>query len=62
MYALQVIGNRGSHLCLNTNMSFTTASKAIKILVLLGIVIEYTKQHRKRIFVYNEYLQILNKS
>lgn len=42
------------------NMTFPTATKAMQSLMSEGIVRELTGQRRNRVFVYSEYLEILN--
>ncbi|MEO5331164.1 MAG: Fic family protein [Magnetococcus sp. YQC-5] len=44
----------------NARITFPTASKAMMTLVEMGIARELTGQRRNRVFVYNEYLNILN--
>ncbi|UUZ67125.1 hypothetical protein LP416_19780 [Polaromonas sp. P2-4] len=41
-------------------MTFPTASKSMQALVSLGIARELTGQRRNRVFVYDDYLNILN--
>jgi Fic family protein len=43
-----------------TNLSFPTAASAMDLLVRLGIARELTGQRRNRVFVYQDYLAILN--
>ncbi len=47
-------------LCLAQGLSFPTASKAMHILVTLGVARELTGQQRNRVFVYDAYLAVLN--
>lgn len=44
----------------STGITFPTASKAMLALVDIGIARELTGQRRNRVFVYDEYLQVLN--
>lgn len=48
------------HLCESQCMTFPTASKAMQTLVSAGIAHELTGLRRNRVFVYKEYLGILN--
>ena len=48
------------HLCEAHRMTFPTASKSIQILVSAGIVRELTGRRRNRVFVYKDYLGVLN--
>ena len=48
------------HLCESQCMTFPTASKAMQTLVSAGIAHELTGLRRNRVFVYKEYLRILN--
>ena len=48
------------HLCEAHRMTFPTASKSIQILVSTGIVRELTGRRRNRVFVYKDYLGVLN--
>ena len=47
-------------LCQDAGMTFPTASKSMQALVSLGIARELTGQRRNRVFVYDDYLNILN--
>ena len=49
-----------SAVCRNTGLSFPTASAAMELLVRNGIVREITGKRRNRLFVYDQYLSILN--
>ena len=49
-------------LCLDAEITFPTADKAIQTLIKLGIVRELTQQKRNRVFVYDAYLSILNEN
>ena len=46
--------------CRRTSVTFRTAAKGMAALVELGIARELTGQRRNRIFVYQQYLAILN--
>jgi Fic family protein len=46
--------------CRNTSMNFPAASRAMHALVQTGIARELTGQRRNRVFVYTNYLDILN--
>ena len=46
--------------CRNTSLSFHTASSAMELLVSLGIAREITGKRRGRLFLYDEYMSILN--
>jgi len=48
------------HLCQSHQMTFPTAAKSMQSLMAAGIVRELTGQRRNRVFVYNNYLEILN--
>jgi Fic family protein len=48
------------HLCESQSMTFPTASKAMQTLVSAGIAHELTGLRRNRVFVYKEYLGVLN--
>ncbi len=48
------------HICEMANMTFPTASKAIDILLSLGIVREITGKQRNRVYAYHHFLAILN--
>ena len=48
------------HLAASAGISFPTASKAMLMLVEIGIARELTGQRRNRVFVYDAYLNILN--
>ena len=48
------------HLCEVHGMTFPTASKSIQMLESAGIVRELTGRRRGRVFVYKDYLGILN--
>jgi ribosomal protein S25 len=49
-----------NQVCQQTNLSFPAAAKAIQRLESSGIVREVTGQRRNRVFVYHDYLNILN--
>ncbi len=49
-----------SEVCKRTTLSFPTATKAMELLVEHGIAREITTKRRNRLFVYDEYLAILN--
>ncbi len=46
--------------CQRSGLSFPTAAKGVQVLEQLGIVRELTGRQRKRVFVYADYLNILN--
>lgn len=48
------------NLCSGTGLSFPTASSAMKRLVEFGIAKELTGKRRGRLFLYREYMDILN--
>jgi hypothetical protein len=48
------------HLCDSQCMTFPTASKSMQALVSVGIAYELTGLRRNRVFVYKDYLGILN--
>lgn len=48
------------HICRRTNLSFPTVARAMEQLVKLGIAREITGKRRRRLFVYDKYLSILN--
>jgi Fic family protein len=43
-----------------TGVAFPTASSAMELLIELGIARELTGKRRNRLFVYSQYLEILN--
>jgi hypothetical protein len=47
-------------LCTDTGMTFPTVGKVMQTLIQLGIARELTGQRRNRVFVYDDYLNILN--
>jgi DNA-binding transcriptional regulator GbsR (MarR family) len=47
-------------ICRTTGLSFPAASSAMTLLVELGIARELTGKRRNRLFVYTQYLDILN--
>jgi Fic family protein len=47
-------------ICERTGLSFPAASKAIELLLNLGITREITGKRRNRLFLYEQYLAILN--
>jgi Fic family protein len=49
-----------NQVCQQTNLSFPAVNKAIQTFERLGIVHEATGQRRNRVFVYRDYLEILN--
>lgn len=49
-----------NQVCLDTGITFPTATKGMNALVKLGIVRELTGQRRNQVFVYDRYLSILN--
>ena len=46
--------------CRRTQLSFVTASKAMELLIQNGVAREITGKRRRRVFVYDKYLSILN--
>jgi Fic family protein len=49
-----------SAICERTGLSFPTASTAMDLLIQLGVARELTGKRRNRLFVYDQYLTILN--
>ena len=49
-----------SDVCKHTKLTFPTVSSAMQLLVRQGIAEEITGKYRKRLFVYKQYLAILN--
>ena len=49
-----------SEVCKRTKLSFPTASSAMKLLIKQGIARELTGRSRKQMFLYDQYLAILN--
>jgi Fic family protein len=49
-----------NELCHRTGITFPTASKAVNTLMGLGIVRELTGRRRKRVYIYDRYLALLN--
>ena len=49
-----------SEVCKSTTLSFPTATRAMELLVEHGIAREITGKRRDRLFVYDQYLAILN--